>query len=101
MEFWLNRILVASGAPVPALLMRTARPAPFCSKLFVAVKPLSPSKSRMSAVRLDVEFVNVLKLIVDEVRLKARRPRPLVSNRLFETVMRVAGLVGSVEEKSS
>ena len=46
----MNVTLVALGKPVPTLLMRRARPAPFCSTLRVIVRPLTPSNRRMSAV---------------------------------------------------
>src|SRR5262249_254780 len=98
-EFRLNETPVALGEPVPTLLMRSARPAPFCNTLREMVNPLTPSNRRMPAVAPSQPFWKVLLVIDELVRLNAYRPRPLPSKTLLEIVIAVAGLVASVEEK--
>src|SRR5262245_43489677 len=89
----------ALAAPVPALLTLSARPAPPAKTLLVMVRLLTPSNSRKSALAAQVDPDTVL-LVNDEfVRLDAYIARPLPTNSLFEIVISVAGLVGSVEEK--
>ena len=62
---------VALAAPVPTLLMRTARPAPLLMKFSLINRLLIPSNRRMSAVAAKVAPLSVLRKNVELTRLKA------------------------------